>query len=96
MLFLEKDVPVLTAYEKDGLKIIFSLNKAVDSNVLAINVVATNETLSSVITDFLFQAAVPKVSHNTISYRFYLLPNCRQVGNCCLSFVSSCYQILFI
>lgn len=61
-IFLDKEVPVLTAYEKDGLKIIFSLNKAIDSNVLAINVVATNETLSSIITDFLFQAAVPKVS----------------------------------
>lgn len=55
----EKDVPTLTAFDKNGLKIIFSLEKMPENNVLSINVTATNSTLSNM-TDFLFQAAVPK------------------------------------
>ncbi|KAI4460932.1 adaptin alpha/gamma/epsilon [Holotrichia oblita] len=56
----EKDVPILTAFEKNGLKIIFALEKLPDtSNTLSINVTATNTTLSNM-TDFLFQAAIPK------------------------------------
>ncbi|KAK9693608.1 Adaptin N terminal region [Popillia japonica] len=56
----EKDVPTLTAFEKNGLKIIFALEKLPDtSNTLSINVTATNTTLSNM-TDFLFQAAIPK------------------------------------
>ncbi|EFA09960.1 AP-1 complex subunit gamma-1 isoform X2 [Tribolium castaneum] len=55
----EKDVPTITAYDKDGLKMCFSLEKVPDSNTLTINMVATNLTLSAM-TDFLFQAAVPK------------------------------------
>lgn len=59
--FLDKDVPIITAYDKDGLKIVFTLDKLADTNSLTINVVATNNNLSSM-TDFLFQAAVPKVN----------------------------------
>ncbi|GJQ75627.1 hypothetical protein Trydic_g17705 [Trypoxylus dichotomus] len=56
----EKDVPTLTAFEKNGLKIIFALEKLPETNnTLSINVTATNNTLSN-ITDFLFQAAIPK------------------------------------
>jgi AP-1 complex subunit gamma-1 len=55
----EKDVPIITAYDKDGLNMCFSLDKVPDSNTLTINAVATNQTLSTM-TDFLFQAAVPK------------------------------------
>lgn len=58
--FLEKHVPTLTAFEKNGLKLIFSLEKLSESNMISINVIATNST-SSNMTEFLFQAAVPKV-----------------------------------
>ncbi|XP_023310674.1 AP-1 complex subunit gamma-1 [Anoplophora glabripennis] len=55
----ERDVPTITAYNKEGLKIIFSLDRVPDSNQLTINMTATNQTLSNM-TDFLFQAAVPR------------------------------------
>lgn len=67
--FLEKNVPTITAFDKDGLKIIFSLEKMPETNSLSINVTATNNTLTN-ITDFLFQAAVPKVSSNYASHNF--------------------------
>ena len=54
-------MPTITAYDKDGLRMSFSLEKVPDSNTLTIHVVATNQMLSPM-TDFLFQAAVPKVS----------------------------------
>lgn len=53
-------MPVITAFDKDGLKLLFSLEKLPDENSLTINVTATNGTLSNM-SDFLFQAAVPKV-----------------------------------
>lgn len=53
-------MPTITAYNKEGLKIIFSLDRVPDSNQLTINMTATNQTLSHM-TDFLFQAAVPRV-----------------------------------
>lgn len=59
-VFAEKNVPTLTAFDKDGLKIIFSLDKLPESNSLSINVTATNNTMKN-ITEYLFQAAVPKV-----------------------------------
>nr|XP_022917950.1 AP-1 complex subunit gamma-1 isoform X2 [Onthophagus taurus] len=56
----EKNVPMITAFDKNGLKITFSLEKIPDTNnTLSINVSATNSTLSNM-TDFLFQAAVPR------------------------------------
>lgn len=58
---LELDVPVITAFDKDGLKIVFQLEKMSDNNTITINVTATNNTLSNM-TDFLFQAAVPRVN----------------------------------
>lgn len=52
----------LVAYEKSGLRINFSVERLVDTpNMIVINVVANNDT-SSPFTEFLFQAAVPKVS----------------------------------
>lgn len=53
-------MPTITAYEKSGLTIIFALEKVGESNTVSINLTATNSLLSSM-TDFLFQAAVPKV-----------------------------------
>lgn len=59
--FTEKDVPIITAFDKDGLRLTFALEKIPDTNTITINVSALNSTLSNM-TDFLFQAAVPKVS----------------------------------
>ncbi|XP_045474641.1 AP-1 complex subunit gamma-1 isoform X2 [Harmonia axyridis] len=63
----ENNVPTLIAYDKDGLKIVFTLEKMPDTDMLTINVTATNYTLSTM-TDFLFEAAVPK------TFRFNILP----------------------
>ncbi|KAG5892721.1 hypothetical protein JTB14_001093 [Gonioctena quinquepunctata] len=54
-----RNVPTITPYNKDGIKILFSLDKVPDSNTLTINVTTTNHTLANV-TDYLFQVAVPK------------------------------------
>lgn len=51
----------MTAFEKDGLKIIFSLEKTQEPNTVLVNMAAANNT-SETMTDFLFQAAVPKVN----------------------------------
>lgn len=59
-LFLARDVPTITAFDQAGLKVVFSLEKVPDSNTLNINVAAVNNTLSNM-SEFLFQAAVPKV-----------------------------------
>lgn len=53
-------MPTVTAFDKDGLKLVFALEKVPDSNALTINVTSTNNTLSNM-SDYLFQAAVPKV-----------------------------------
>jgi hypothetical protein len=56
------DLPSITAYEKNGLKIVFSLERLPENpNTTVIRMSAMNETLNP-ITEFLFQAAVPKVS----------------------------------
>ncbi|KAF5307950.1 hypothetical protein FQR65_LT06517 [Abscondita terminalis] len=58
-MFIEKNVPTLTAFDKNGLKIVFSIEKMSESNMVSIHLTATNSTISNM-TDFLFQAAVPK------------------------------------
>lgn len=53
-------LPSITAYEKNGLKIVFSLERLPENpNTTVIRMSAVNETLNP-ITEFLFQAAVPK------------------------------------
>lgn len=54
-----EDVPTITAFNKDGLKIKFQLEKMPETNTVTINVTTTNHTLSPM-TEFLFQAAIPK------------------------------------
>ena len=55
-------IPNITAFEKNGLKIIFSFERNPSNPaVAAITLSATNSNPFP-ITDFLFQAAVPKVS----------------------------------
>lgn len=65
--FVEKSVnslnsiPPITAYEKNGVKIVFNFEKSIENPLLlSITLIANNNT-DSVIEDFLFQAAVPKV-----------------------------------
>lgn len=56
------DLPSITAYEKNGLKIVFSLERLPENpNMTVITMSAMNETLNTM-SEFLFQAAVPKVS----------------------------------
>lgn len=57
----ERALNTMTAVEKNGLKIVFSFEKNSDSNSpITIHLEATNQNSSS-ISEFLFQAAVPKV-----------------------------------
>ncbi|CAH1959514.1 unnamed protein product [Acanthoscelides obtectus] len=62
-VILEKQLPQMTAYEKDGLRVIFGLEKptagSANPDTLTIHVTANNNTLSNM-TDFLFQVAVPR------------------------------------
>ncbi|XP_035208800.1 LOW QUALITY PROTEIN: AP-1 complex subunit gamma-1-like [Stegodyphus dumicola] len=63
-----KGIPPITAFEKNGLKIIFEFDKSPDNpQMIIINLIATNYSLVP-IHDFLFQAAVPKV------FQLQLLP----------------------
>lgn len=76
VLFLAtKDVLIITAFEQAGLKVVFSLEKVPDSNTLTINVTATNNTLSNM-SDFLFQAAVPKVCIYCFTLEIYSIVCC--------------------
>lgn len=53
-------MPSITAFEKDGLTMLFSLEKIPDSDsAVSICMTATNNN-DSPMSDFLFQAAVPK------------------------------------
>lgn len=61
MSFFIAAFPTITAYEKNGLKITFALERSSESassTIITMN--ALNESLVPM-TDFLFQAAVPKV-----------------------------------
>lgn len=59
----------MTAYNKNGLKIDFTFERAnPNPNIAVITIHATNSTEAEM-TDFVFQAAVPKVS----SYRRFLV-----------------------
>lgn len=56
---IPNDLPTITAFEKSGLKIVFSLEKTPEPDTVLVNMAAFNSTLEPM-TDFLFQAAVPK------------------------------------
>lgn len=66
MLFVSLNVclgiPSITAYTKNGLKIDFKFERAnPNPNIAVITIHASNSTETDM-TDFVFQAAVPKVS----------------------------------
>ncbi|XP_022247312.1 AP-1 complex subunit gamma-1-like [Limulus polyphemus] len=64
----KQTIPSLTAFEKNGLKLDFSFEKPVDNpQMIIILLSATNQTPTPM-TDFLFQAAVPK------TFQLQLLP----------------------
>lgn len=70
--FLFLGIPPITAFEKNGLKIIFEFDKPPDNpHMIIINLVATNHSLAP-IQDFLFQAAVPKVIFKVIKKLDYI------------------------
>ncbi|XP_066155953.1 AP-1 complex subunit gamma-1 isoform X3 [Euwallacea fornicatus] len=56
---VRSSIPPLTAFDKEGLRILFSFDGVRENGTVTINVTATNDSLSP-LTDFLFQAAVPK------------------------------------
>ncbi|XP_050305157.1 AP-1 complex subunit gamma-1 isoform X2 [Anthonomus grandis grandis] len=57
----------LTAFERHGLKVVFSFPGVKENDAVTINVTATNDTLTTM-NDFLFQAAVPR------TFQIELLP----------------------
>jgi len=57
-------IPNITAYEKGGVKVDFGFEKD-PSNLTVVNIkVTSSNALSVPMTDFVFQAAVPKVCWN--------------------------------
>jgi len=64
-MFLIAELPSMVVLDKSGLKITFKLERLPDiPDLLVINMLAQNSG-STVLTDFLFQAAVPRVRHDT-------------------------------
>jgi Na+-translocating ferredoxin:NAD+ oxidoreductase RnfC subunit len=62
----------MIVFDKQGLKITFKLERSLDNaDLLIINMVAQNSGLSQ-ISEFLFQAAVPKVWNN-IDYIYHII-----------------------
>lgn len=71
------DVPSMIILDKSGLKITFKLERPSDiPDLLVINMLAQNFG-STILTDFLFQAAVPRVYMNFryIYDSFFCVPN---------------------
>lgn len=56
---ITSSIQPLTAFEKDGLTVLFSFDGVKENNTVTINVTASNHSLSTM-TEFLFQAAVPR------------------------------------
>lgn len=59
IFLVSQKLPSITAYEKDGLTMTFTLEKVADTDTVSICMTATNSN-SEEMTEFLFQAAVPK------------------------------------
>lgn len=60
-------IPPMTAYNKNGLKIDFTFERAnPNPNIAVITIHASNSTEADM-TDFVFQAAVPKVSRHNLT-----------------------------
>jgi hypothetical protein len=64
LLSFNLGIPSVTAYNKNGVKIDFNFQKVDNNlaNILDIALIVSN-ALAVPVTDFVFQAAVPKVGH---------------------------------
>ena len=61
-------IPSITAFEKNGLKLVFGFNRdIINPTTVAITLTTTNSTPVPM-NDFVFQAAVPKVCYYTLHY----------------------------
>lgn len=59
-IFSILELQSVTAYEKNGLKVDFSFDRPIDNPNLMIVTLTANSSYGSTLSDFLFQAAVPK------------------------------------
>lgn len=58
----------MTAYNKNGLKIDFTFERANPNPNIAVITIHASNTTDADMTDFVFQAAVPKVSRTSTMY----------------------------
>lgn len=73
--FIVTDVPSMIVLDKSGLKITFRLERPPDiPDLLVINMLAQNSG-STILTDFLFQAAVPRVGDEFYTCISFVLRN---------------------
>lgn len=69
-MILIAELPSMVVLDKSGLKITFKLERLPDiPDLLVINMSAQNSG-STVLTDFLFQAAVPRVRHDLYEFTY--------------------------
>lgn len=69
-MILIAELPSMVILDKSGLKITFKLERPPDiPDLLVINMLAQNSG-STVLTDFLFQAAVPRVRHDIHAFTY--------------------------
>lgn len=69
-MFFIVELPNIVVLDKSGLKITFKLERLPDiPDLLVINMLAQNSG-STVLTDFLFQAAVPRVRHYMYKFTY--------------------------
>ena len=54
------ELPTVTAYERNGLRVDFSFDRPADNPLLVIVTLTATSTFGITLGDFLFQAAVPK------------------------------------
>jgi len=62
MAFLVADIGSIVAYDKNGLRIIFACERSPDSPLTTCVTMTAHNNSAATMSDFLFQAAVPKVN----------------------------------
>lgn len=68
--FIAVEIPSITALNKSGLKIIFTWEKSKEQLDTVNMTMTAHNSLSTPMTDFLFQAAVPRVNNKLKKYHF--------------------------
>lgn len=87
-------IPPMTVFEKDGLKLDFAFEKEPSSPQTAVIHLTAINLSSCPMTDFLFQAAVPKVSVEQASLLVLLVGLCTKIQDSLLFssyFLCKCY-----